>query len=316
MNDSTVYAGQTDKIRVVKKKTGMSRLALEEALYGYLFIAPVVLGLALFYTLPSVASLGLSFTDWDGLSAPGFSGLANFTALMQDEVYIRSIVNTLIITFVSVPLNIAIATVLAVLLNQKIKGRTVYRTMYFLPVITMPIAVGMVWRWLYNSEYGLINYFLRMVHLPGPNWLTDERFILFSIVLVIVWSSVGYNAIILLSGLQGIASTYYEAASLDGAGPFYRFFRITLPLVTPSLFFVLIISLINTFQTFDLIFIMMGSQASALDSTRTIVYSIWENGFKYSNMGYASAQALVLFLIILVITIAQVYFQKKWVHYQ
>jgi multiple sugar transport system permease protein len=298
------------------KKSKVSRMAVQEALYAYLFIAPVVLGLAAFYTLPSIASLGLSFTKWDGISAPDFIGLDNFVALLQDGKYIRSMANTLFFTLCTVPLSISFATILAVLLNQSIKGMVLYRTLYFIPVITMPIAVGMVWKWLYNSEFGLINYVLGMANLPQPNWLFDEKFALFSIILVSVWSSVGYNAVILLSGLQGISSSYYEAASLDGAGVLYKFFNITLPLLTPSLFFVLVISLINSFQVFDLIFIMMGKSDSLLESTRTVVYSIYENGFRYFDMGYASAQAWVLFLVILIVTVLQMYFQKRWVHYQ
>lgn len=300
----------------MNRKRKVSKLSVKEAVWGYLFILPVVLGLAIFYMVPSAASLILSFTNWDGMSAPAFNGIENFVNLMSDEKFTRSLLNTLLYTVGTVPLSIVLATLLAVLLNQKIKGMVIYRTFYFIPVITMPIAVGMVWKWLYNSEFGLINYVLGSLHLPQPNWLFDEKFALFSIVLVSVWTSIGYNAVILLSGLQGIPASYYEAASLDGAGTSYRFFRITLPLLTPSLFFVLVMSFINSFQVFDLIFIMMGQQTSLLDSTRTVVYSIWEDGFKYFNMGYASAQAFILFIVILIITAFQMYFQKRWVHYQ
>nr|WP_285857505.1 sugar ABC transporter permease [Paenibacillus lautus] len=285
-------------------------------MWGYIFILPVVLGLGLFYMAPSAASLFLSFTSWDGLTAPQFIGLDNFANLMKDDKFTGSMLNTMLYTIGTVPLSVALATVLAVLLNQKIKGMVFYRTLYFIPVITMPIAVGMVWKWLYNSEFGLINHVLGVMNLPQPNWLFDEKFALFSIVLVSVWSSIGYNAVILLSGLQGISGSYYEAASLDGAGTLYKFFRITLPLLTPSLFFVLVMSFINSFQVFDLIFIMMDQQTTMLESTRTVVYSIWEDGFKYFNMGYASAQAFILFVVILIITMVQMYIQKRWVHYQ
>ncbi|AYB43372.1 sugar ABC transporter permease [Paenibacillus lautus] len=297
-----------------KRKLG--KLAVHEAMWGYIFILPVVLGLGLFYMAPSAASLFLSFTSWDGLTAPQFIGLDNFANLMKDDKFTGSMLNTMLYTIGTVPLSVALATVLAVLLNQKIKGMVFYRTFYFIPVITMPIAVGMVWKWLYNSEFGLINHVLGVMNLPQPNWLFDEKFALFSIVLVSVWSSIGYNAVILLSGLQGISGSYYEAASLDGAGTLYKFFRITLPLLTPSLFFVLVMSFINSFQVFDLIFIMMDQQTTMLESTRTVVYSIWEDGFKYFNMGYASAQAFILFVVILIITMVQMYIQKRWVHYQ
>jgi multiple sugar transport system permease protein len=307
-------AAQDQKVPVRNRK--ISRMAIKEAFWAYLFVAPVVLGLALFYSLPALISLGVSFTEWDGVTSAAFIGLDNFTALLKDDKFIRSMINTLLYAIGTVPFSIALATILAVLLNQKIKGMVVYRTLYFIPVITMPIAVGMVWKWLYNSEFGLINYVLGSLNLPQPNWLFDDRFALISIVLVSIWSSVGYNAVILLSGLQGISSTYYEAASLDGASGISQFRHITLPLLTPSLFFVLVISLINSLQVFDLIFILMGKQDALLESTRTIVYGIWENGFKYFNMGYASAQAWILFIVILLITIVQMHFQKKWVHYQ
>lgn len=316
MNPPVALNTDPQEMPAKRKKRKASRLAVAEAMWGYIFILPVVLGLGLFYMAPSVASLFLSFTEWDGIAPPTFIGFENFQNLMQDDKFTTSMLNTLIYTVGTVPLSVALATLLAVLLNQNIKGMVVYRTLFFIPVITMPIAVGMVWRWLYNSEFGLINYVLGVLNLPQPNWLFDEKFALLSIILVSVWTSIGYNAVILLSGLQGISGTYYEAASLDGAGAMYKFFKITLPLLTPSLFFVLVISFINSFQVFDLIFIMMDQQATLLDQTRTVVYSIWEDGFKYFNMGYASAQAFMLFVVILIFTMVQMYIQKRWVHYQ
>ncbi|GIP39457.1 sugar ABC transporter permease [Paenibacillus sp. J31TS4] len=307
-------AGHEARERIVRRKR--SRMAVEEAIWGYAFIAPVVLGLALFYTLPSIASLGFSLTKWDGLSTPTFIGLQNFADLMKDEQFLRSLVNTLAFTFISVPLSVFLATLLAVLLNAPIKGRPVYRMLYFIPVVTMPIASGMVWRWLFNSEFGFLNYLLGLVHLPQPNWLFDDTLALLSIILVSVWSSIGYNAVILLAGLQGISSTYYEAASLDGASAVRKFFHITVPLLSPSLFFVLVISLINSLQVFDLIFIMFGKDQTMLDATRTVVFGVWESGFKYFNMGYASAQAWILSVFMLLMTALQMYLQKKWVHYE
>ncbi|UUZ95449.1 sugar ABC transporter permease [Paenibacillus sp. P25] len=225
MSQSIPAADKSNRAVTARRK--VSRLAVREALTGYLFIAPVVLGLAFFYSLPALISLAVSFTEWDGVSATSFIGLDNFRALLQDEKFIRSILNTLLYTVGTVPISIALATPLAVLLNQKIKGMVVYRTLYFIPVITMPIAVGMVWKWLYNSEFGLINYALGALHLPQPNWLFDEKFALFSIVLVSVWSSIGHHAVILLSGLQGVPASYYEAASLDGASARSQFWHIT-----------------------------------------------------------------------------------------
>lgn len=304
------------KPSVMRPRRKFSKLAVHEAMWAYVFIAPVILGLGIFYMAPAAVSFYLSLTQWDGLSTPSFIGLSNFAELSKDPVFLRSLTNTLLYTIGTVPLTCAFAVVLAVLLNTSIKGMVVYRTIYFIPVITMPIAVGMVWRWLYNSEFGLINYVLGALHLPQPNWLFDENIALLSIILISVWSGIGYSAVILLAGLQGISPSYYEAASLDGASKIYQFFKITLPLLGPSLFFVTVISFINSFQVFDLIYIMVGRNDSMLDATRSIVYGIWENGFKFFNMGYASAQAFVLFVIILIFTIVQMYLQKKWVHYQ
>jgi len=292
----------------------MSRIARKEAGAAYLYIAPLVLGLFTFYLLPAFSSLYISLTNWNGFTKMNFTGLSNYVQLWEDDRFIRSLGNTFMYTVVVVPLAIAIATIIAVLLNQSLRGVAIYRVIYFLPVVSMPVAVAMIWKWLYHSEYGLINYILRSLSLPAPAWLLDERFALLSIALVGVWSAFGTHTVILLAGLQSIPTSYYEAAELDGAGPISRFFRITLPLLTPSLFFVLITSLIGTLQVFDLVF-MMARDSSMLEATRTIVYSVWENAFVFSNMGYASAQAWILFLSILVITIFQMVGQKKWVHY-
>ncbi|WP_413375012.1 carbohydrate ABC transporter permease [Alkalihalobacillus sp. 1P02AB] len=297
------------------KHKGTSKRKREETYWAWFFIGPTLIGLLIFYTLPTIVALGLGFTSWDGLSTPIFNGLENFTRLFQDEKFIRSIWNTVLYTFVTVPVSISIATVIAVLLNQKIKGVSFYRTIYFLPVITMPVAVAMLWRWLYNTDYGIINYILKLVNLPGVSWLQDERTVLLSIMLVAIWSGVGFNIVLLMAGLQGIPQTYYEAADLDGASSIRKFFTITLPLLTPSIFFASVIGIINSFQVFDYIFVMSPRSGSVLDATRTMVYSIYEVGFTNFELGYASAQSLILFIFILLVTIIQMKMQKKWVHY-
>ncbi|QNG59359.1 carbohydrate ABC transporter permease [Metabacillus idriensis] len=307
----TIKAETREVLSIHRKKKKWNK----EAIAAYLFIAPVVLGLFAFYMMPAIASFYLSFTEWDGLTAPVFTGLENAVTLMQDETFLLSMRNTLFFTFVSVPLSIGLAVIVAVMLNQKIKGMVIYRTLYFLPVVTMPVAVGMVWKWLYNSEFGLINFVLGKLHLPQPEWLFDEKIALFSIILVSVWMGIGHNIVLLLAGLQGISASYYEAAKLDGASRLHQFFHITVPLLTPSIFFVFIMSMISALQMFDLIFIMVGSETSILDPMRTVVYGVWESGFKYFEMGYASAKAFILFIIILIITIIQMRLQNKWVHY-
>jgi multiple sugar transport system permease protein len=213
-------------------------------------------------------------------------------------------------------MSIALSTIIAVMLNQKIKGQSIYRTLYFLPVVTMPSAIGMVWKWLYNSEYGLINYLLSLLSINKIAFVTDANIALYSIIAVAIWSSLGTNIVILLSGLQGISSSYYEAAEMDGAGPFVRFFHITLPLLTPTLFFLTIMGLIGAFQVFDLLFIMVqNASPSVLESTQSVVYLFYKYAFVTNNKGYAAAIAVAMFAVILIITAVQMKLQKKWVHY-
>ena len=283
--------------------------------WALLFIGPTVLGLMTFYIGPAMASFALSFTHWDGLTAPSFAGMDNLIALFTSPIFLRSLLNTLVFMLVAVPASIAIATLIAVLLNQRIRGMIVYRALYFLPVVTMPIAVGMVWKWLYNTEYGLFNYFLGSVGLPQPEWLFNPSIALLSVIAVYVWMIIGNNVILILAGLQNVDTGYYEAAEMDGASKMRQFFSITLPLITPTLFFVMVTGMISSLQVFDLLFVMIGDTTALVGPLRTIVYGVYESGFMFSQMGYASAQAFVLFLLILGITILQFAGQKKWVHY-
>ena len=312
--DTSVVTKKKQSTSTVLRKAKRKRMT-REALIAYLFIAPTVLGLLTFYMAPAIASFALSFTKWNGISAPEYAGLENIITLFQDPSFLRSIVNTFVFTFVSVPLSVAFATLIALLLNQKIKGMVFFRTLYFLPVVTMPVAVGMVWKWLYNTEYGLINNILGALGLPEPAWLFNPNIALISVIVVYVWMTVGNNVILLLAGLQGISKTYYEAAQIDGASKVKQLFHITLPLLTPTLFFVFITGMISSLQVFDLIYIMIGDSTVILEPLRTIVFGVYESGFEYAQMGIASAQAFLLFLAILTVTIIQFVFQNKWVHY-
>lgn len=287
----------------------------KEAMWGYLFVLPTMLGLLIFYILPAITSFGLSFTEWNGINTPEFIGMANIIELIQDPVFLRSTFNTILFTLIAVPFTVIAATAIALLLNQKIKGVVIFRTLYFVPVVTMPVAVGMIWKWLYNTEYGLINYILSTLNLPEPAWLFNPNIVLLAVIVVHVWMSVGNTMILILAGLQGISETYYEAARIDGASKARQLFTITLPLLTPSLFFVVITGMISSLQVFDLIFMMIGDSNALLGPLRTIVYGIYEEGFVYGRMGIASAQAFLLFLAVLIFTIVQFSLQKKWVHY-
>lgn len=293
-----------------------SKLGRTDIFWGYFFIAPTLLGLLVFYIFPVFQTFFYSFTDWGAFGNYTFSGLANYKKLFNKPEVWQAFRNTFIYAFTMVPISIAISIVVAVLLNQRIKGLTVYRTLFFLPVVTMPAAIGMIWAWLYNSEYGIINHVLSWFSIDGPNWLTDPKWVLTAIITVGVWSVIGTNMIILLSGLQGIPTTLYEAASLDGASPMYMFFRITLPLLTPTIFFVTVISSISAFQVFDIIFMMVSTTNPAIASARSVIYLFYHEAFVIGDKGLAAAIALILFIIILILTIIQFRLQKRWVHYE
>lgn len=306
---------------VLVQYTWWSRMMQSEVAWGFIFITPICIGLLVFSIVPIIASLALSFTDWDGSGSIKIIGIDNFVELFKDRMYMKSLVTTSLYCAVTVPTSIIISIVVAVLLNRKMRGSNIYRLIFFLPSVTMPVAIAVVWKWMYNSSNGLINYLLSVVGIDGPNWLTNEQVILWSVMIIAIWGGIGYNMIILLSGLQSIPETFHEAASIDGATSWNRFLHITVPLLTPAIFFVLVTSLIGAFQVFDLVFILTPSATGGggggvlQDATRTAVFSIYQNGFVWFKIGYASAQAWILFIIIFIVTIVQMYLQKKWVHY-
>ncbi|WP_199749499.1 carbohydrate ABC transporter permease [Cytobacillus oceanisediminis] len=283
--------------------------------WAYLMIAPTMLGLFIFYLWPIVQNFYFSFTEWGAFGQYEWTGLDNYKRLLEDATLVQAFKNTIIYIILTVPIGIYLSIIVAVLLNQNIKGKSIYRTLFFLPVITMPAAIAMVWKWLYNADYGMLNYLLSLVGIKGPQWVSDPNIALYSIIAVAIWSGIGYNMVIFLSGLQGIPKMYYEAAEIDGAGPVTVFFKITLPLLSPVIFFVTIMSLIGAFQVFDLIFMMIGKSSTALESTQSIVYLFYQHAFVLNDKGYAAAIAVLLLAVILIITSIQMVLQKKWVHY-
>jgi len=314
---SEVSVNQESDVKIQKKtKFWLNKQKRGDYFWAYLMIAPTLLGTIIFNIWPLLQSFYLSFTEWGAFGSYSWKGIVNYERLFNEPDLLIALKNTFVFTILSVPLGISLSIIVAVLLNQKIKGVTFYRTLYFLPVVTMPAAVAIVWKWLYNADYGLINYVLSLFSIQGPRWLTDPNLALYSIVLVAVWGAIGYNMVIILSGLQGISTTYYEAADIDGAGMFVKFFKITLPLLSPTLFFVTVMSLINTFQVFELIFMMIGPNSLVIENTQTVVYLFYEEAFINNDKGYAAAIAMALFLIILCVTILQFKLQKKWVHYE
>jgi len=297
------------KSRAHKKKS------MAESAYGYFFIAPNLIGMLVFVIVPIVTSLLMSFTDWDLINAPRWVGLTNFTdKMVHDQQFWVSLKNTFVFSLITIPLGIVAAFILALLLNQSIRGVNLYRAAVFLPVGISMISISVIWRWILNTDLGILNYVLSLFHLQGVGWLSDENYSLLSVSAISIWKSVGFNMVILLAGLKGVPSHLYEAATIDGAGWWSRMFRITLPLVTPSLFFVSIMSVIGSFQVFDLIY--STTSGGPGDSTRVIYYWVYQNGFKFFEMGYASALAWVVFILLFVVTLLQMKFFGKKVNYE
>lgn len=290
-----------------------SKLKRREYVWGYAMVFPLLIGMGALFIWPVLRTIFLSFTEWSDFGNYEWSGLHNYTRLIHDTAVYRSILHTLEYVIIYVPGIVVLSTAAAVLLSMKIRGIAIYRTILFLPAVMMPAAVAMSWRWLLNGDFGLLNAALKSVSIPGVSWLTDSRTVLISIVIVAVWSSIGLQAMILVAGIKGISPAFYEAASIEGAGPISRFFRITLPLLTPTLFFVTVTSLIGALQVFDLIYMMVG--AVAIDHVDSVVYLFYQQAFLKNDKGYASSIAVMLFILILLVTALQLKLQKKWVHY-
>ncbi|MEF9840298.1 MAG: sugar ABC transporter permease [Lachnospiraceae bacterium] len=283
---------------------------------GYLFIAPVVIGLGIFYIFPFFQNFWFGFNEVNKFNVATFCGVDNYVNLIHDKELFTALGNTLKYVVVTVPISMILSVIVAGLLNTKIRGTSIYRTLYFLPAVTMPVAIAMVWKWIYNGEFGILNTMLGKVGIEGQNWLSNPKLALIMVMIVGIWSAVGYNMIILLAGMQGISKSYYEAASIDGAGPIKQFVKITIPMLTPTLFFVMITSIIGGFQVFDTIYMMIGKTSLAFATTQTLVMIFYRHAFDYGNKGYAAAISIFIFLIIMIVTVFQLIMQKKWVNYE
>ncbi len=283
---------------------------------AYIFIAPVLIGLLIFYIWPSVQNFWFSFNDVNKFNVATFTGLDNYRRLFADTNVWQSFVNSLKYVLITVPVGLLISTILAALMNTNIKGKSIYRVIYFLPSITMSAAVALVWKWIYNEQMGILNAGLKALGFSGHNWLTDPATALYAVMVVGIWMSAGYNMVILLAGMQGIPETYYEAAEIDGAGFFNKFTKITLPLLSPTLFFVSITGVISGFQVFDTVYMMVSKTNPAYNSTQTVVRHFYINAFEYGERGYAAAISIAIFVVIMFVTLIQLAAQKKWVTYQ
>jgi multiple sugar transport system permease protein len=292
----------------------LSPLARGETLAAWLFLLPSLVLFTVFTGLPVVSAFFISFTHWDLFNPPSWAGLGNYLTLTSDPIFRQVLGNTAFYVLCAVPLQMALGLLCALGLNRGIPGQAFFRVVYFLPVVTSTVAAGLVWAWIFNSNFGLINMGLSALGVTDlPKWLISSRSAMPAVIAVSAWQGLGYAMVLFLAGLQNIRQDVYEAAAIDGAVGWTRLWHITLPLLSPTTFFVLIISIIGSFQVFELVFVM--TKAGPANATNTLVYYIYQNGFMFYQMGYASAAAMVLFLIVLAATLIQYRLQDRWVHY-
>ncbi len=275
-----------------------------EGLTAYLFLAPNLISLGLFVVAPLLAGLAISLTDWDMMSSPTWVGAANYAGLLSDPALMLSLKVTLLYSLMVIPGGLIVSMLIALALNTDIRGLRIYQAILFLPYVSSTVAVALAWKWIYNPQYGILNAALRAVGLPQPDWLTDPDVAIVSVAIVSIWQTAGYNAILLMAGMRSIPKHYYEAASMDGATSWQKFWRITLPLLKPTIFFVMVTSLINSFiQSFNIIFVMTGGGPG--NATKVLMFYIWENAFNFFKMGYASAISYLLFVLLIGVTMLQ-----------
>jgi len=296
------------------------RLSFEEVFWGWLFILPAVLGLLLFRLGPLLASLGLSFTKYDIISSPKWIGLANYGKLANDDLWLKSVQVTLNYVALFVPASLITAYVIAMLMARNVKGITVYRTMWYLPSVVPVVASATIWRWGLNPEFGPINYPLKLLGIPAPRWLTDPDWIIPSIVFISLWG-LGNTVLIFLAALKGVPPTFYEAAEVDGAGPWAKFRHVTLPLTSSIIFFQIVTTIIAAFQVFGVAYVLFVSNPSASSAgpnNSALFYTLYmfRNAFGYFKNGYASAMAWALFVVIMLLTWLLFYSQRHWVYYE
>lgn len=290
------------------------RRAVSENLYGLAFVGPMVLGLLVFTYGPVLYSFFLSLNKGDFISPPVWVGTDNYLRAMRDSVFWKSLRNTAYYVVGTVPLGMALSLGLALAMNQKLRGIIFYRAIFFLPTITSSVAISVMWMWMYNPQFGVINTLLQLVGIRGPGWLGDPRWAMPAIIIMSVWRGLGYNMLLFLAGLQGIPDELYEAASIDGAGSFRRFLHVTFPLLSPTTFMIAVLSIIGGFQVFEYSYVMTAG--GPMYATYTIVLMVYNMAFVTFEVGYAAALAYILFAIILVLTILQFRGQSRWVFYE
>lgn len=284
-----------------------------QSVEGWLFVLPVVLGTFLFDILPTVPSLYWAMTYWDGVTSPTWVGLQNFQEMWAYGDFLNSLRVTFIYVFLHLPFAMVAGFLLAQLVNRQMRGIALFRAFYYLPVVSSIVAVAIVWKFMFSYRFGVINHLLSMVGISGPDWFGSAFWAMAVLIIVSVWLAMGYNMVLFLAGLQGIPEVLYEAAEIDGAGWWSKLRNVTLPLLTPTIFFILIIGFINSFQVFPLIWVMTGGGPGT--ATEMYVFFLYEEAFRRYQWGLGSALALVGFGIIGLVTIGQWWLQKRWVHY-
>jgi multiple sugar transport system permease protein len=295
-------------VKPARRRFGFTR----DAWWGYFFIAPAFIFVIGFTLIPILGSFGISLTDWDMISPAQFVGLKNYEKAFSDALAQRTFTNTFLYTFISVPIGMILALLLALLLNQKLRGLSFFRTAFYLPVISSTVAISVIFTWVLDPSYGLLNRALGLIGIDPIPWLISPQYAMPAVILVTIWRSLGFNMIIFLAALQEIPADLHDAAKIDGANARQKFLRVVLPLISPSLFFVTITSIINSFQSFDLVYNM--TQGGPARSTYLIGYYIWEQAFKYLNMGYGASLAFILFFMILIVTLVQWTTRRFWVY--
>ena len=304
------------RLRLNRPKRKVSPMVIREAVAGYLFVLPTLLSFLIFFLGPMIWGLAMALFKWDFFSKPEFVGIHNFIELFQDKVFLISLKNTARFAFIATTLNVGLGMLIAIGINSiKWKWLKAFlRSAYFVPFVISSVATALLFRFLLQESIGVVNYYLTKLGFERVPWLTSSKWAMRSVIMLDVWKAVGFYVLIFLAGLQGIPRQLYEAAEVDGANRWVKFTRITIPLLTPTIFFSLIIALIGAFQVFDTIYAL--TEGGPGDATRTIVMVLYREAFGTFNMGYAASMALVLFVIILLLTSIQLKLGKRWVFYR
>ena len=293
-------------------KGKMPAAARREQNWGWIMVAPSIIGLVVLNVYPFVQTLIMSFSTHLGFGTYEFRGIGNYVEMFQSPEFWKATWNTIYFCILTVPIGIFLSLLVAILLNAKIKGKSAFRAIFFLPMVCAPAAVTMVWRWIFNTEYGVLNSLLG----TKISWVTNPNIVMITCAIVAIWSAIGYDAVLLLSGLQNISKSYYEAADIDGASKVTQFFSITLPMVSPTLFVVLIMRIMSSIKVYDLIYMMIDEANPALTSAQSLMFLFYRESFVAGNRGYGSAIVIWTVALIGVITAFQFIGQKKWVNYE